>query len=118
MFLLYHKISYQNVVSATVILVSGAIYINLCRNRGYIPKFCHFRIFQPFNISLGNFSVNDLCSFAMLLAVPKERPENFWPEQDSNPDLCDASVVLNQLSYQANWELVIMWVHDKPIESG
>ena len=24
-------------------------------------------------------------------------------------DLCDAGVVLYQLSYQANWELVILW---------
>ena len=41
--------------------------------------------------------------------VAKERPE--W---DLNPDLCNTSVVLNQLSYQANWELLIMWVYDKP----
>ena len=27
---------------------------------------------------------------------------------DSNPDLCDAGAVLNQLSYKANWELVVM----------
>ena len=39
-------------------------------------------------------------------AVAKERPE--W---DLNPDLCNASAVLNQLSYQANWELLIMWVY-------
>ena len=34
-------------------------------------------------------------------------------ERDSNPDLCDAGPVLHQLNYQANWELVIMWVNDK-----
>ena len=28
------------------------------------------------------------------------------------------SAVLDQLSYQANWELVIMWVHDKPLNSN
>ena len=27
-------------------------------------------------------------------------------------DLCDASAVLYQLSYQANWELVILWVRN------
>ena len=36
------------------------------------------------------------------------------PERDSNPDLYDAGAVLNQLSYLANWELVIIWVYDKP----
>ena len=29
---------------------------------------------------------------------------------DSNPDLCDAGAVLHQLSYQANWEQVDVWV--------
>ena len=36
----------------------------------------------------------------------------------SNPDICDASAVLYQLSYQANWELVITWVNDKPVDDG
>ena len=31
-------------------------------------------------------------------------------------DLCDTSAVLYQLSYQANWELVILWIHDIPVE--
>ena len=50
---------------------------------------------------LSSFNVNDHRSFAMLLnyrqAVAKERPEKFRPEQDSNPDLCDAGAVLHQL---------------------
>ena len=29
---------------------------------------------------------------------------------DWNPDLCDAGALLHQLSYQANWEQVVMWV--------
>ena len=37
---------------------------------------------------------------------------------DSNVDLCDAGAVLYQLSYQANWELVIRWVYDKPVDTG
>ena len=37
-----------------------------------------------------------------------------WPERDSNPDFYDAVAVLYQLSYQANWELVIMWVDVSP----
>ena len=33
-------------------------------------------------------------------------------------DLCDASAVLHQLSYQANWELVVLWVDYKPLDDG
>ena len=39
------------------------------------------------------------------------------PEQDSNQDPCDASAMLYQLRYQANWELVIMRVHDNPVDT-
>ena len=35
---------------------------------------------------------------------------------DSNPGLCDAGAVLHQLSYQTNWELVVMWVDFKPVD--
>ena len=35
---------------------------------------------------------------------------------DSNPDLCDAGAVLHQSSYQANWELIVLWVDSKPID--
>ena len=35
---------------------------------------------------------------------------------DLNPDLCSAGAVLNQSNYQANWELVIMWVNCKPVD--
>ena len=38
------------------------------------------------------------------------------PERDSNHDLCDAGAVLNQLSYQANWEQVVMWIDYKPVD--
>ena len=37
---------------------------------------------------------------------------------DLNPDLCNASAVLLQLSYQANCELVVMWVDDKCVDDG
>ena len=33
-----------------------------------------------------------------------------------NPDLCNANAVLYQLSYEANWKLVTMWVNDKPVD--
>ena len=38
------------------------------------------------------------------------RHEKFSYEQDSNPDFCNAGAVLYQLNYQADWELVVMWV--------
>ena len=41
-------------------------------------------------------------------------PAKFRPERGSNPDLYDAGAELHQLRYQANWELVIMWVYDEP----
>ena len=31
-------------------------------------------------------------------------------------DFCDAGAVLYQLSYQANWELVILWVRNIPVK--
>lgn len=37
---------------------------------------------------------------------------------DSNPELCDASAVFYQLSYQAYWEVIVMWVDDKPVDCG
>ena len=39
-------------------------------------------------------------------------------ERDSSSDLYDAGAVLYQLSYLANWELIIMRVHDKTISDG
>ena len=47
----------------------------------------------------------------------KERCEKFRPEWNSNPVSCDACAMFYQLSYQANWELVITWVYDIPVGS-
>ena len=33
-------------------------------------------------------------------------------------DLCDSGAILYQLNYQVNWEKVIMWVYDTPVDSG
>ena len=41
--------------------------------------------------------------------------ENLNLNGNSNPDLCDAGVVLHQLSSEANWEQVVMWVNYKPV---
>ena len=32
--------------------------------------------------------------------------------------LHDSGAVFNQLSYQANWELVVAWVNDKSVDCG
>ena len=32
-------------------------------------------------------------------------------------DLCDTGAVLFQLSYQANWELVTLWVRNTPVDN-
>ena len=29
-----------------------------------------------------------------------------------------ASSMFHHLSYRANWELAVMWIHDKPMDSG
>ena len=53
-----------------------------------------------------------------LLLRQRERPEKFGLNLngDSNYDLCDPSAVLRQLSFQAKWEQVVMWVDYKPVD--
>ena len=55
-----------------------------------------------------------LRSFWRYLNSSKEVLDNSGLNGDLNPDVCDAGAVFNQLSYQANWELVVMWVYYKP----
>ena len=45
-----------------------------------------------------------------LLKQQRERPEFPNLNGDSNSDLCNGGAVLHHLSYQANWEQVVMWV--------
>ena len=40
------------------------------------------------------------------------------PEQDSNPDLSNASAVFYELSYQANLDMTTMWVYHKHVNDG
>lgn len=53
-----------------------------------------------------------------MYAAERERPEKYRPELESDPELCDASSMFHHLSYRANWELAVMWIHDKPMDSG
>ena len=39
-----------------------------------------------------------------------------WKQFRLERDLCDTGAVLYQLSYQDNWELVILWVRNKPVD--
>ena len=60
------------------------------------------------------FEVCEPCNRFLTLLKPKRRK----PDRDSNHDFYDAGVVLHHLSYQANWELVVMWVCYKPVNDG
>lgn len=50
--------------------------------------------------------------------VLNEKGMKFRLKRDLNPDLCDANAVLYELTYLANWELVVMWVNTKPVDDG
>ena len=54
--------------------------------------------------------------FSRCLSSSKKALKNSGRNGDLNPDLCDAGAVLYQLSYQANWENVVMWVDYKPVD--
>ena len=41
-----------------------------------------------------------------------------WAVAKEMPDIFNAGAVLHQLSYQANWELVITWFYGKPVDCG
>ena len=54
--------------------------------------------------------MNDHRSYIRNL-IAKGKPEkNSGLNGIRTHDLCDTGAVLYQLSYQANWELVIMWI--------
>ena len=63
-----------------------------------------------------------LMIFAVLVCylIKQERKglKNSGVNGTRNPDLCDARAVLYQLSYKANYELVIMSVNDKLLDGG
>lgn len=61
-----------------------------------------------------NMNQYALRSFWRYLNSRKEVLDNSGLNGDLNPDVCDAGAVFNQLSYQANWGLVVMWVYYKP----
>ena len=70
------------------------------------------------SIKLMKFLLNCGWKQRMIFAVAKDRSEKF-SERDSTPDLGDAGALQShQFSYQANGELVIIWVNDKPVDSG
>lgn len=52
--------------------------------------------------------------------VVTEKAWKFKPKRDPNltSDLCDASAVLCQLSYKANWEQVLMYVDGNPVDDS
>ena len=56
--------------------------------------------------------------FECSLSISEKGLKNSGLNEDLNPDLCDARAVLYQLSYQANWELVVMWVDYRSVDVG
>ena len=61
--------------------------------------------------------MKDPRSYYATKAVAKRKPEkNSGLNGIRAHDLCDAAAVLYQLSYQANWELVILWVRNIPVK--
>ena len=59
-------------------------------------------IFHLFELRIG-MNEFDHRSFYRCLSSSKKGLKNSGLNGDSNPDLCDAGVVLHQFSYQANW---------------
>ena len=49
--------------------------------------------------------------------MSKWSAEKLRPEWHSKSDPHNAGAVLYQLSYQANWELIVMWVDYKPLDN-
>ena len=62
--------------------------------------------------------MHDNGSWAEKLTAVKWNPEK--KNSDLNGirthDLCDTATELYQLSYQAKWKLVTLWVHDLPVD--
>ena len=54
--------------------------------------------------------------WALLISSSKKGLKISDQNGDWNPDLCDTGAVLYQLSYQAKWERVVMWVDFKPVD--
>ena len=56
-----------------------------------------------------NIKAKFLRSYAVLVgAAAKERPQKFRPELDSNPDLCNAGVVLHQSNHQSDGSMLTL----------
>ena len=66
-------------------------------------KYCKIRVQFHFKSSNSLHNIRNL---------KKKTKEN----GHSSPDLSAAGAVHHQLSYQAHWEQVVIWVHYKPID--
>ena len=67
-----------------------------------------------FELVIGIYVYNPcrLFFFLLYLSSRKKSLKHSGPNRDLNPDLCDGGVVFYRLSFQANWELVVMWVNE------
>ena len=76
------------------------------------PKFTEEEV-SCFNIQKKRFSK---------LSSQPDRYEKTWRKNSGlngirTHNLCDAGAVLYQLCYQANWELVMLWIRNKPVKN-
>ena len=60
--------------------------------------------------------MNLIIAFQSCLSSSKEGLKISGLNGDSNPNLWNTSAVIYHLSYQANWEQVIMWLSYKPVD--
>jgi len=90
--------------------------LNLSNHQFPSRRFSLLKLMKHIKNKVSIFSGNDTPVISATWAVARERLEKFRPEPDLNLDLCDKGAVIYQLSYQANWELAVTWVHDKPLD--
>ena len=59
-----------------------------------------------------------LANLYRYLSSSEKSLKNSGLNGDSSNDLCEVGAVLYHLSYQTNWELVVLWVNNKSVDEG
>ena len=135
-----HKILAQLGVRRGCRLALGSVVIIILASYIYHDhyNFCKFLPLLALPLSLSSYGFRSISSFrwkyrncpcawtadrnewkwydhrsylSLVISSSEKGQKNSDLNGDSNLDLCDAGAVLFQLSYQAYWELVIMWVY-------
>ena len=71
-----------------------------------------------FIVCYHSFSIRMILTFSLgsYLGSSEKGLKISGGSRNSNPELSNAGVVLHQLSYQANWELTVIWVDHKAVD--